>query len=136
MHLQVRVKAFKGLRMMKYVSNQPFDFSNPSETFLVAFMQCMIALTVEIWCIFYMCWTKHPIEVVIRFVSFASIASIDEYYGDAFPEENKLKLDKNEEYNNFEIKVEKRDWKRVLVKNHGQDGYVSASYTNVIDDEL
>lgn len=38
MHLQVENDMRQGLRMMKYVTNQPFDFSNPGSAFSVAVM--------------------------------------------------------------------------------------------------
>jgi len=38
MHLQVEGDVRQGLRMMKYVTNHPFDFSNPGAAFFVAIM--------------------------------------------------------------------------------------------------
>ena len=38
MHLQVEGDVRQGLRMMKYVTNQPFDFSNPASAFFVSLM--------------------------------------------------------------------------------------------------
>ena len=38
MHLQVESDVRQGLLMMKYVSNHPFDFSNPGAAFVVALM--------------------------------------------------------------------------------------------------
>ena len=38
MHLQVESDIRQGLRMMKYVTNQPFDFSNPASAFFVSLM--------------------------------------------------------------------------------------------------
>ena len=54
MHLQVENDMRQGLRMMKYVTNQPFDFSNPGSAFSVAMMQCLGGLAAEIACIVYL----------------------------------------------------------------------------------
>ena len=54
MHLQVEGDMRQGLRMMKYVTNQPFDFTNPTAAFFVALMQCLGGLFAELACIYYL----------------------------------------------------------------------------------
>ena len=54
MHLQVEGDLRQGLKMMKYVSNQPFDFSNPQAAFFVALMQIIGGLFAEFACIIYL----------------------------------------------------------------------------------
>lgn len=54
MHLQVEADMRQGLRMMKYVTNHPFDFSNPGAAFCVAFMQSMGGLFAEVACILFL----------------------------------------------------------------------------------
>jgi len=66
--------------MMKYVSNQPFDFSNPSAAFFVALMQVTGGLAAEITCIVYLSSLNKAIDVIIRFVALASIAKVDDFF--------------------------------------------------------
>ena len=91
MHLQVEADVRNGLNMMKYVSNQPFEFSNPGAAFMVACMQTIGGLMAEIWCLVYLCSMTKPIDVIIRFVALSSIAKVDDFYGAALPKENKIK---------------------------------------------
>ena len=77
--------------MMKYVTNQPFEFTNPNAAFLVAFMQTLGGLMAEIWCLVYLCSINETINVIIRFVALANIAKVDNFYADSLPKENKIK---------------------------------------------
>ena len=78
MHLQVEGDLRQGLKMMKYVSNQPFDFSNPQAAFFVALMQIIGGLAAEFACIIYLCSLTASIDVIIKFVALASIAKVDD----------------------------------------------------------
>ena len=91
MHLQVESDLRSGLNMMKYVTNQPFEFTNPYAAFLVAFMQTLGGLMAEIWCLVYLCSINETINVIIRFVALANIAKVDNFYADSLPKENKIK---------------------------------------------
>ena len=107
MHLQVEGDMRQGLRMMKYVTNQPFDFSNPGAAFFVAFMQCIGGLAAEIACIIYLSSITKAIDVIIKFVALASIAKVDDIYASALPADgNKIK----KKTTPLSITVHKRDW--------------------------
>lgn len=107
MHLQVESDMRQGLRMMKYVSNQPFDFSNPGSAFFVALMQTTGGLAAEIACILYLSSINKAIDVIIKFVALASIAKVDDFYASALPAEgNKIKKSSKP----LTITVHKRDW--------------------------
>ena len=107
MHLQVEGDLRQGLKMMKYVSNQPFDFSNPGAAFFVAFMQTIGGLAAEVACIVYLSSLTKAIDVIIKFVALASIAKVDDFYASALPSDgNKIK----KKTDPLEITVHKRDW--------------------------
>ena len=107
MHLQVEGDMRQGLRMMKYVTNQPFDFSNPGCAFAVAFMQTIGGLAAELACIVYLSNINKAIDVIIKFVALASIAKVDDIYASALPADgNKIK----KKTSPLKIKVHKRDW--------------------------
>lgn len=91
MHLQVEGDMRQGLVMMKYAINHPKEFSNPFYAFFVALMQSMGGLASEICCIVFLCSLTDPINIIIRFVAFASIGKIDNFYYAALPGDNKLK---------------------------------------------
>ena len=97
----------QGLRMMKYVTNQPFDFTNPASAFFVALMQTCGGLAAEIACILYLGSINKAIDVIIKFVALASIAKVDDFYAGALPADgNKIKKKSSP----LMIKVHKRDW--------------------------
>jgi len=107
MHLQVEGDLRQGLKMMKYVSNQPFDFSNPQAAFFVALMQILGGLFAEFACIIYLCSLSQAIDVIIKFVALASIAKVDDFYASALPEDgNKIKKKSTP----LKVHVHKRDW--------------------------
>ena len=107
MHLQVESDMRQGLRMMKYVSNQPFDFCNPGPAFFVALMQTTGGLAAEMACILYLSSINKAIDVIIKFVALASIAKVDDFYASALPPEgNKIKKSSKP----LLITVHKRDW--------------------------
>ena len=107
MHLQVENDMRQGLRMMKYVTNQPFDFSNPGSAFSVAMMQCLGGLAAEIACIVYLSNITSAIDVIIKFVALASIAKVDDFYASALPTDGNKITKKTKP---LMIKVHKRDW--------------------------
>lgn len=107
MHLQVEGDMRQGLRMMKYVTNQPFDFSNPSAAFFVALMQTLGGLAAEVACIMYLSNINTAIDVIIKFVALASIAKVDDFYASALPADgNKIKKGTKP----LVIRIHKRDW--------------------------
>lgn len=107
MHLQVESDMRQGLRMMKYVTNHPFDFSNPMTAFFVALMQCIGGLFAEIACILFLCSINSAIDVIIKFVALASIAKVDDIYASALPADgNKIKKKSSP----LVIRLHKRDW--------------------------
>ena len=91
MHLQVEGDMRQGLQMMKYVTNHPNNFSNPFYAFFVAFMQSMGGLAAEVFCIIFLCSLSDPINIIIRFVAFASIGKVDNFYAAALSPDHKLK---------------------------------------------
>lgn len=107
MHLQVEGDMRQGLRMMKYVTNQPFDFANPGSAFFVALMQTLGGLAAEIACILFLGSINKAIDVIIKFVALASIAKVDDIYASALPADgNKIK----KKTSPLMIKIHKRDW--------------------------
>lgn len=107
MHLQVEGDMRQGLKMMKFVTNQPQDFSNPGAAFFVAFMQIIGGLFAEIACILYLGNINKAIDVIIKFVALASIAKVDDFYASALPADgNKIKKPSKP----MIIKVHRRDW--------------------------
>lgn len=107
MHLQVEGDLRQGLKMMKYVSNQPFDFSNPQAAFFVALMQILGGIAAEFACIIYLCSITQTIDVIIKFVALASIAKVDDFYASALPADgNKIKKPSTP----MKVHVHKRDW--------------------------
>ena len=110
MHLQVESDIRQGLRMMKFVTNQPFDFSNPVSAFFVSLMQIAGGLSAEIACILFLGSIDKAIDVIIKFVALASIANVDNIYASALPADgNKIK----KKTNPLKIKVHKRDWESI-----------------------
>ena len=91
MHLQVEGDMRQGLQMMKYATNHPKNFSNPFYAFFVAFMQSIGGLASEIFCIIFLCSLVDPINIIIRFVAFASIGKVDNFYAAALSPDHKLK---------------------------------------------
>lgn len=84
--------------MMKYVTNHPHVFSNPFYAFTVAIMQSVGGLLAEIFCILFLCSLNDPINIIIRFVAFASIGKIDNWYFDALSPDHKLKKREPEDF--------------------------------------
>ena len=93
MHLQVEGDMRQGLQMMKYVTNHSANFSNPFYAFFVAFMQSIGGLAAEVFCIIFLCSLEDPINIIIRFVAFASIGKVDNFYAAALSPDHKLKKD-------------------------------------------
>ena len=94
---------------MKYSINHAKDFSNPFYAFFVALMQSLGGLASEIACIIFLCSLSDPINIIIRFVAFASIGKIDNFYADALPDENKIKKDSDA----LPIELHRRDrWEK------------------------
>ena len=107
MHLQVEGDMRQGLRMMKYVTNHPFDFSNPASAFFISLMQFIGGLFAEIACILYLASISVAIDVIIKFVALASIAKVDDIYASALPADgNKIKKKSKP----LIVRVHKRDW--------------------------
>lgn len=107
MHLQVESDMRSGLRMMKYVTNHPFDFSNPGSAFTVALMQTMGGFAAELCCILFLGSINKAIDVIIKFVALASIARVDDIYATALPQDgNKIKKKSKP----MMITIHKRDW--------------------------
>jgi len=48
-------------------------------------------LAAEIFCIIFLCSLSDPINIIIRFVAFASIGKIDNFYAAALSPDHKLK---------------------------------------------
>ena len=97
--------------MMKYVTNHEKDFSNPYYAFLVALMQSLGGLASEFFCIIFLCSLEDPITILIRFIAFASIGKIDNFYAAALPSEHKLKREPAELHiknHRFEVENEEK----------------------------
>lgn len=122
MHLQVEADMRQGVSMMKYVTNHPHDFSNPYYAFMVAMMQCMGGLLAEIFCIMFLCSLNDPINIIIRFVAFGSIAMIDNIYFNALSPDHKLKKRKPAD---FEIKNKRADYEGLNGKDRKFSFYVA-----------
>ena len=85
MHLQVEGDIGQGIRMMKYVTNQPFDFINPGCAFFVAFMQTVGGLLAELACILFLGSIDNPLLIIISFVGLASLSKVDDIYFSSLP---------------------------------------------------
>lgn len=130
MHLQVEGDMRQGLRMMKYVTNHPFDFSNPSSAFFVALMQTLGGLAAEIACILFLGSIDKAIDVIIKFVALASIAKVDDIYASALPADgNKIKKASKP----LMIRVHKRDWEAHAELNQNSSPAVSHKTQNEMD---
>ena len=93
MHLQVEADVRQGLRMMKYSSNHPHEFSAPINSFLTGLMQAITGVLTELACILYLASVNAEIDVIIRFIALGSIAKVDDFYYSALPAENRVKGD-------------------------------------------
>ena len=71
--------------MMKYVTNQPFDFINPGCAFFVALMQTVGGLLAELACILYLGSIDDAMLVIIGFVGLASLSKVDDIYFSSLP---------------------------------------------------
>ena len=121
MHLQVEGDMRQGLQMMKYVTNHEKDFSNPTYAFGVALMQSLGGISSEIFCVIFLCSLNDPITILIRFIAFASIGKIDNFYAAALPSEHKLKRPpaelyiKNHRFENEDKKQSCANWTTRLI---------------------
>merc|ERR1719361_529753 len=97
---------------MKYVVNQPFDFSNPGSAFFVALMQVCGGLAAEMACILYLGSINVAIDVIIKFVALP---------GDG----NKIKKGTKP----LMITVHKRDW--ITAEEQSRDPKIDAQ-TNIL----
>ena len=93
MHLVVEVDIRDGLTKMKYATNNPHEFRYPAAAFLVGLMQSSGGIISEVMCILFLSTLQGVIEVIIRFMAFASIAKVDDIYASALPDGNKIKGD-------------------------------------------
>lgn len=82
--------------MMKYVGNHHKSFSNPFYAFTVALMQCLGGIGAEVFCIIFLCSLTDPILILIRFVAFASIGKVDDFYASALSPDHKMKKDSSD----------------------------------------
>lgn len=76
--------------MMKYVTNHAKDFSNPNYAFFVALMQSCGGIGAEVFCIIFLCSLTDPIVILIRFIAFASIGKIDNWYAASLDPQHRL----------------------------------------------
>lgn len=97
----------QGIRMMKYVTNQPFDFINPGAAFLVALMQTIGGLNAELACIIFLGSINNPMLVIISFVGLASLAKVDDIYTASLPSSGNKILSAQMP---LCVKVHLRDW--------------------------
>ena len=95
MHLQVEHDVSQGLRMMKYSTNHRSKFVEPNSAFAIGLMQTLGGIAAEFFCIIFLCSLEDPIEIIIRFIAFASIAKVDDFYANALPSGNRVKLASN-----------------------------------------
>jgi len=107
MHLQVEGDIGQGIRMMKYVTNQPFDFINPGCAFFVALMQTLGGLMAEIACIIFLGSIDNPMLVIISFVGLASLSKVDDIYFSALPSSGNKILKATMP---LIVKIHLRDW--------------------------
>jgi hypothetical protein len=78
---------------MKFASNHPDEFNLPKIAWTIGFLQFVGGICTELISIAFMSSSSlaKPIDVIIKFIALASIASIDNFYGNALPGENKVK---------------------------------------------
>ena len=80
MHINVEKDVRGGLNMMKYVVNHNDRFTNPYAPFLIALLSTLIALTVEINVMIILSSMEQILNIVMKFVSLASITNIPRQY--------------------------------------------------------
>jgi len=80
MHITVQADTRNGLNMMKYCVNHYKNFTNPYAPFLLALMSTLIAIGIEINVMVIMANMDGVIDVILRFISLASIVNIPREY--------------------------------------------------------
>ena len=80
MHINVEKDVRGGLSMMKYVVNHYDRFTNAYAPFLIAFLSTMIAVTVEVNVMIILSSMEEILNIVMKFVSLASITNIPRQY--------------------------------------------------------
>ena len=91
MNLQVEGDVRQGLKLMKYVTNHPFNFMSPKTVFTIGMMQFVGGVAAEFFCVLYLCSLTKSIDVIIRYVALASIAKVDDIYFAALAKTHPLK---------------------------------------------
>lgn len=120
MHLQVEGDMRQGLQLMKYVTNHSKDFSNPYYAFFVGFMQSIGGMGAEVFCIIFLCSLTDPITILIRFIAFASIGKIDNWYAASLDPNHKLCRDSDNlqvKNHRFEVIREEKHAEKEKEKN-------------------
>ena len=93
MHLQVECDTRQGLKMMKYLINHTEDFSAPFNAYLVGVAQSMTGVLTEISCVAFLGTIQDPVQIMIRYMTLASVAKVDDIYAGALDEANRIKAD-------------------------------------------
>ena len=69
-----------GLKMMKYIVNHHENFTNPYGPFLLALMNTLIAIWVEVNVMIIMANLADILSVILKYISLASIVNIPREY--------------------------------------------------------
>ena len=93
MHLQVESDTRQGLKMMKYLINHTEDFSAPFNAYLIGFAQSLTGVLAEIGCVAFVATIQDPVQIMIRYMTLASVAKVDDMYAGALDEANRIKAD-------------------------------------------
>ena len=118
--------------MMKYVTNQPFDFINPGCAFFVALMQTIGGLMAEIACIVFLGSIDNPMLVIISFVGLASLSKVDDIYFSALPQTGNKILKATMP---LVVKVRLRDWEasaKLMKEDPNSEDIIRASKDKVL----
>ena len=81
---------------MKFATNHPDEFTQPTLAFLTGFLQFSGGMLCEFACLFYLSTIESTMDVIIKFIALGKIAMIDDMYAAAIPRENKIKRNTND----------------------------------------
>ena len=79
--------------MMKYLINHTEDFSAPFNAYLIGMAQFSTGVLAEIGCVVFLATIQDPVQIMIRYMTLASVAKVDDMYAGALDEVNRIKND-------------------------------------------
>ena len=80
MHINVGKEIIQGILMMKYSVNHHKNFTNVYPAFLLGFCQFFMSITTEVMVMLILTSLHDTQEVMIKWVAFARVGKVPEYY--------------------------------------------------------